>query len=638
MTFLFTIFLIFLSTGVTISASVAYNAEEALAFARGNYKAYSTDPGSPNYNSYYNPDSETWECAEFASRSLYAGGLTCAYNNNSPYTRCLKLYEALFAAEIPQHVLSSENGVYYLASNSTKVAAGDPIFSRCNICTYEGETDPPLYTHVVLCAGTNSSGKLIYYARNEDPDATQPLILYPARCGKNHLMDWVSFHIPPSTGRFNFTFYKNDAEWNDTSYGTTAYVINNASNKKYYLTQHPSYAYTYRTVDTLPYGEYTLWVNKGNGGFVSNGTYTLDSASEWNGVRYYTVTYNGNGNTGGSPPATATRLKGQTVTLPGQGTLVRDNYTYIGWVTAGPPYISYAVGEVYTVNGGIILYAQWVPHVTAYITVKRDGTTWTDCYRSMELRNADGNSYDLVRQSDGRYRATNVPQGTYDIYVASDGSSGLVKTGSVTLTQSNATATVNYYTITFNANGGSGTVPATKTCAAGASMSVPDQGNLTKAGHSFCYWISSLTNSLINPGSTHKITGQQVLRAYWIYGEYRLGDVDHDGALTATDSRLILQYYNGKITAADLDVSLADYDQDGDITSTDARLVLQDYVGKTLASDDQLLLNSNGEPITWDDLDWSLLDWDAIDWDNFSFADLIEMLTAGNRSPDHEIM
>ncbi|MBO5798157.1 MAG: hypothetical protein J6R77_07440 [Clostridia bacterium] len=59
-----------------------------------------------------------------------------------------------------------------------------------------------------------------------------------------------------------------------------------------------------------------------------------------------------------------------------------------------------------------------------------------------------------------------------------------------------------------------------------------------------------------------------------------LGDVDGDGSITSTDARLTLQYYAGKITAADLNTGAADVDGDGSITSTDARLILQYYAGK----------------------------------------------------------
>ncbi|MBO5796845.1 MAG: hypothetical protein J6R77_00670 [Clostridia bacterium] len=59
-----------------------------------------------------------------------------------------------------------------------------------------------------------------------------------------------------------------------------------------------------------------------------------------------------------------------------------------------------------------------------------------------------------------------------------------------------------------------------------------------------------------------------------------LGDVDGDEKITSTDARLTLQFYAGKITEKDLDLTVADVDGDEKITSTDARLILQYYAGK----------------------------------------------------------
>ena len=66
-------------------------------------------------------------------------------------------------------------------------------------------------------------------------------------------------------------------------------------------------------------------------------------------------------------------------------------------------------------------------------------------------------------------------------------------------------------------------------------------------------------------------------------GTHLAGDVDGDGSITSTDARLVLQYYAGKITADDLDISAANVDGDNEITSTDARLILQYYAGKITA-------------------------------------------------------
>ncbi len=55
------------------------------------------------------------------------------------------------------------------------------------------------------------------------------------------------------------------------------------------------------------------------------------------------------------------------------------------------------------------------------------------------------------------------------------------------------------------------------------------------------------------------------------------GDVDGDRAITATDARLVLQYYAQKIGEDALDVSLADVDGSGTVDATDARLLLQHF-------------------------------------------------------------
>lgn len=60
-----------------------------------------------------------------------------------------------------------------------------------------------------------------------------------------------------------------------------------------------------------------------------------------------------------------------------------------------------------------------------------------------------------------------------------------------------------------------------------------------------------------------------------------LGDVNGDGEVNTTDARLVLQYAVEKITAEDLDLSVANVSKgDEDINTTDARLILQKAVEK----------------------------------------------------------
>lgn len=78
----------------------------------------------------------------------------------------------------------------------------------------------------------------------------------------------------------------------------------------------------------------------------------------------YTVTYNGNGNTGGSAPSDSNAyLFGTTVTvLDNTGALVKTGYTFAGWnTTANGSGTAYAAGATFGITENTILYAQWTP-------------------------------------------------------------------------------------------------------------------------------------------------------------------------------------------------------------------------------------------------------------------------------------
>ncbi|MEI8293696.1 MAG: YDG domain-containing protein [bacterium] len=76
----------------------------------------------------------------------------------------------------------------------------------------------------------------------------------------------------------------------------------------------------------------------------------------------YTVTYNGNSNTGGSVPTDSTTYAaGASVTVAGNtGTLTRTGYTFSGWNTAANGSgTDYAASATLTINANTTLYAKW---------------------------------------------------------------------------------------------------------------------------------------------------------------------------------------------------------------------------------------------------------------------------------------
>jgi uncharacterized repeat protein (TIGR02543 family) len=94
------------------------------------------------------------------------------------------------------------------------------------------------------------------------------------------------------------------------------------------------------------------------------GTAAVTLYAQWAaGPATYTVTYNGNGNTGGSVPVdSATYQQGATVTVLGNtGGLVKTGDTFGGWNTAaGGSGTAYAAGATFPMGtANVNLYAQW---------------------------------------------------------------------------------------------------------------------------------------------------------------------------------------------------------------------------------------------------------------------------------------
>ena len=74
----------------------------------------------------------------------------------------------------------------------------------------------------------------------------------------------------------------------------------------------------------------------------------------------YSVTYNGNGNTGGPPPTNSAYAPGATVTVAGGGALTKAGHTLTGWNTAANGSgTSFGAGNTFSILADTTLYAQW---------------------------------------------------------------------------------------------------------------------------------------------------------------------------------------------------------------------------------------------------------------------------------------
>jgi len=181
---------------------------------------------------------------------------------------------------------------------------------------------------------------------------------------------------------------------------TAATIVSTASNHTLYAqwTTLPSHTVTFNAnggtgtmapqVASLPTAltlntfvrtgySFTGWNTQSGGG----GTSYADGASysfvadlilyaQWTAQPTYTVTYNGNGNTGGIAPTDSnTYLSGTVVTVLGNtGALVKTGYTFAGWNTAANGSgTNYNAGETFIMgSANVTLYAQWTAQWIVY--------------------------------------------------------------------------------------------------------------------------------------------------------------------------------------------------------------------------------------------------------------------------------
>ena len=129
------------------------------------------------------------------------------------------------------------------------------------------------------------------------------------------------------------------------------------------------------------------WNTEGDGtgtAYAAGDTFAMGSAdvvlySQWTANPTFTVTYDGNGNTGGSVPVdSAAYEEGNEVTVLGNsGGLVRDGYTFAGWNTEGDGTgTAYAKGDTFAMGSAdVVLYAQWIANPTFSVTYDGNGNT-----------------------------------------------------------------------------------------------------------------------------------------------------------------------------------------------------------------------------------------------------------------------
>ncbi len=199
---------------------------------------------------------------------------------------------------------------------------------------------------------------------------------------------------------YTFSGWNTAADGSGTSYTVSqASAFTNTGNITLYAKWTPTYTLTYsgntNTSGTAPNDGSSPYISgasvttAANSGTLVKTNYTFagwNTAADGSGTSYsvstasafampsanttlyakwtYTVTYNGNSNTGGTVPTDATNYTqtASVTTAANSGSLVRTGYTFAGWNTlANGTGTSYSVSQAsaFTNAGNITLYAKW---------------------------------------------------------------------------------------------------------------------------------------------------------------------------------------------------------------------------------------------------------------------------------------
>ena len=214
----------------------------------------------------------------------------------------------------------------------------------------------------------------------------------------------------------------------------------------------------------------------------------------------YTVSFNANGGTGTMVDVTT----GSLYTIP-ECSFTKSGYTFVGWATTSDGDVVYTPGKKITLTTDLTLYAIW--RINRTISFNSNGGTGT---------------MDAVTQADGINYTIPECSFTKDGYtfigwaISAEGDVVYTPGKKITLT-TDLTLYAKWEvsrTISFNANGGTGTMDAV-TQADGTNYTIPEC-SFTKDGYTFIGWATTSDGAVeYNPGVVTTLTGDLTLYAKW---------------------------------------------------------------------------------------------------------------------------
>jgi uncharacterized repeat protein (TIGR02543 family) len=291
------------------------------------------------------------------------------------------------------------------------------------------------------------------------------------------------------------------------------------------------------------------WNTAANGSgtpYTGGSTFAMGSGNvtlyaQWT-INTYTVTYNGNGHTGGGAPVDGSSPYdyNSTVTVAGPGSLTRTGHTFAGWNTAANGSgTAYAPSATFNIAANTTLFAQW--------TINTYTVTYNGNFNTGGSAPVDGSSpynFDSTVTVAGQGSLIRTGHTFAGWNTAANGSGTAYAPSATFNIAANTTLfaqwTINTHTVTYNGNGhtgGGAPVDGSSPYNFDSTVTVAGQGSLIRTGHTFAGWNTAANGSgtAFAPGATFNIVANTTLFAQWtVNNTYTAPSATGTGNITAS--------------------------------------------------------------------------------------------------------
>jgi uncharacterized repeat protein (TIGR02543 family) len=217
---------------------------------------------------------------------------------------------------------------------------------------------------------------------------------------------------------------------------------------------------------------------------------TITLTAQWS-ANTYTISYSGNGSNGGTVPSQGSFSFGNSYSIVAKGTMSKTGYDFGGWTTAsngtGTLYahatdVIASSAATYNAASNLTVYAKWTPQVYV-ITYNANGATGSPSRATDSF--TFGSTPVLLPDKTGMTYAG------YTFVGWSETSSGAVLVNPYSPTQTRTLYAIwagISYSISYNVNGGTGSVADATYTTGAAGVTLNNGSSLTRSGYDFAGW------------------------------------------------------------------------------------------------------------------------------------------------------